>query len=244
MSKNPELEKMIREYEESHNPKTADVLYHGTDARIVRMDDSQRQDYFDSCMIAGNYLYQVWKPYESDYDDSRSKPIFTSRGPIFRETLLDGKRDVNLMMAIAYTGLRLNNCDLWQYGDVYATTMKEHAIGFARNAWAGGELGRFTYYMYDGICKFQIKEWDPTKEVKESLKKVIDFAEADPQPVLFTFKDVPKDFLLNQNGKPLGAGWYDKNVGENFRFKKDKVKLNINDAEFLHFDGFPTRPIK
>lgn len=224
-------------------PKTFPELYHGTDARIVKMSPEERRQYFEHCEKVIDFLFpyydklattyekvEIWKGglllgYGSERQlDKRFKDKLEQIPGLFS----------NLHKSITLIQARNRGNGQYQYGSFYVTSMRGMAVSYALRSFAGGELGYAAYYYIRGLECVELESYNPSRDIIRSMDIIREFAgdEGQHDPVIFTFKDIDIDCLQNERGNPLPPDFDDFDTGQSFRLLKD-VQLSLDDAEHL-----------
>ena len=199
-------------------------LYHGTDARMVLMSESERQDYKALCSLAIDYLWTFFEAYNANFVKMMEM-----------KELLAPSNDPNLfanvMDKISVVGGMKNGNPSYQYNHFYLTNMRDRACNYARRAFVGGEYGLIVHRLNTAVGIINFKEWNPSEDVKYAIATVERFAKDKPQPIIFEFKDLEPDCLELGNGSPIDAHNI-RDVGVSLRYSKSIV-LNLSKAEYL-----------
>lgn len=198
------------------------TLYHGTDARIVRMSAEERKEHKQHCMLVVDFLWPF-------YDRS----IFEIANLIGDEQMT--KRPLFWKAFICIGGYKNRN-QQYQYEHFSLTNMKERAEAYAYNSFAGGELGLIAYELYQGAKEIGFDGWNPTDEVISAARNIADFAEDVHEPVLFSFDDYDLGLLRMEDGKDLSElSWQSMATGSvkcSLRYLGN-AKLDISRATLL-----------
>ena len=218
------------------------ALYHGTDARIVKMTDDERRQYLNHCENVIDYLFPFYDElattFEQVQEEYQGEVRFSSR------CLLDTRFKDNIMqIPHLYMGLHNSIISIqarnrgngqYQYGSFYLSSMRQMAINYAIRSFAGGELGFVAYRFIQGLECVEFSDYHPSQDIVHSMDIIKDFASDESQhaPVLFTFKDVDINFLQDDKGNPLPPDFDDYDIGRAFRYIND-VHLSLDDAEYL-----------
>ena len=188
-------------------------LYHGTDARIISMSETERCEYLSNCQKVIDYLWDTYKPYFLTYEDVETElngnKAYVSRSKleIYYKNYITERSDENLWLNILDKLIILQIKEIgnqqYQYGDLYLTGDKNKAINYANSSFAGGEIGLIAYRLLQGA---EILGWidaDKQSDIYELIGKIKLFATSDPKPVVLKVKDIDVDKLLLDNGRPL-----------------------------------------
>lgn len=188
-------------------------LYHGTDARLIAMTESERCEYLSNCQKVIEYLWDTYKPYFLTYEDVETEfngnKVYDSLSKleIYYKDYIIERSDKNLWFNIFDKLSMLQAKEYgnkqYQYGDLYLTGDKNKAINYAYSSFAGGEIGLIAYRLIQGA---EILGWidaDKQSDIYELIGKIKLFATSDPKPVVLKVKDIDVDKLLLDNGRPL-----------------------------------------
>lgn len=173
----------------------ADIeLYHGTDAKMIRMSKEQRQAHKSYCKQAIEFLYPIYK---AKFYDGNSGDYW---GSIYK-TSLDKETTENLIKALNCYRKMLIDHPLYQYpeGVIFLTHNYHEAEVYAEKSFAGGEFGHIAYYM----CKaanILFPDLEPDKETSSAIKYVLEFGNKEREPVVKTVKNFKIKLLKDENG--------------------------------------------
>ena len=123
----------IEEYRAEKERNKPKYLYHGTDAKMVRMTEKERQAFFESCSAVIEILAPILPKYEL-----KKLLELSETGEFWYQGIQDTIRCVSSMEA---------GDKRFQYGNLYLTTNGCNAEHYARNAFAGGEFGRHAWCL-------------------------------------------------------------------------------------------------
>lgn len=169
------------------------VYYHGTDARFVRMSDTERLCYLERCGRAINYM---WPFYRQIWD------MEANIGAL-RERI----RDEQLAHLVTYACLMhqsyLNGSGRYQYGDLYLTSYLLKAADYALEAFAGGEFARIAYRLYQGALELNFDGWNPDDDFRETARLMCRYADEPSEPVIFKFENLDLACLTQDNGNTI-----------------------------------------
>lgn len=198
------------------------TMYHGTDARIVRMSSEEITKLKERCTEALHYMWSLYKPFSTSYYEPLKKYLDCEKDPDFYFKLVD----------------KLNCCSAmhrgkeeYQYEYLYLTNSKDRAKGYARRAYAFGEIGEVTYIMYLAAKKIKFKDWNPTDEILNTLEFIKDFAEGQSEPVVLKFDNLDPLYFETDHGKPISRSYLEFSEGSMFSFRYIKpIKLDLSNA--------------
>ena len=166
-------------------------MYHGTDARIIRMGSEEIKRIKSKCEDALHYMWTLFKPlYDGDHETLKRCLDFDNRPEDFYK-LLDKLHCCSAMH---------NGREEYQYEALYLTNSIERAKGYARRAYAFGEIGEVTYVMYKAALKIKFKDWNPTEEITDTLEFIKEFAEDDSEPVVLELEILDPLYFEMDNG--------------------------------------------
>lgn len=198
------------------------TLFHGTDAKNIRMTPEMRSKYKDDCILVLDYLYPFFEMNSKDMGKMLGDEKCT-KYPMFWK-------------AFICIGGFMNGNTTYQYGNFYLTNIKSRAIDYAYSSFAGGELGMMAYEIYQAALKIGFKNWNPSSDVESAAKRIMDFAEIPPEPVLFSFDDIDVNYLKLENGDDLTSSRINSlikgSVGRSYLYDKE-MKLDLSSAEEL-----------
>ena len=197
-------------------------MYHGTDARIIRMGSEESKRIKSKCEDALHYMWTLFKPlYDRDHETLKRCLDFDNRPEDFYK-LLD---KLNCCSAMH------NGREEYQYEALYLTNSIERAKGYARRAYAFGEIGEVTYVMYKAALKIKFKDWNPTEEITDTLEFIKEFAEDDSEPVVLKLENLDPLYFEMDNGGLVCQNRLEFKPGRvcSFRYVKT-IELDLNDA--------------
>ncbi len=204
-------------------------LYHGTDARIVRMSESQRSSYKNGCFLVIDYIWDVLRD-EYDYHHLNS----------FRQPLgYDAKTAtwkhpwIRLANAMNLIGGYKNGNEKYQYNSFYLTGLRDRAICYARDSFAGGESGMMVYDVVRAMDVVQPSYWRPTGAIAEAIDNIKAFGNDNASPVLFRFDDLDFDMLETDSGNKDPKMVALMLEHGSLRYTGEVV-LDLSKAEYLH----------
>ncbi len=193
------------------------TLYHGTDARFVRMSKEERMKYLNKCNKVINYLWELFQPL---WTTTEVVAITLSNGkigyvPQKKIEIIASKftsKEEQIIKCNFFESLhRVEACkkgnSQYQYGDLYLTSSRETALNYARRAFAGGETGLNAYRLIEGAELLQVDGWNNNKEINQTIAEFKQFigTEEQDEPVVITVNDIDVANLLADTGNPLDA---------------------------------------
>ena len=197
-------------------------MYHGTDARIIRMGSEEIKRIKSKCEDALHYMWTLFKPlYDRDHETLKRCLDFDNRPEDFYK-LLDKLHCCSAMH---------NGREEYQYEALYLTNSIERAKGYARRAYAFGEIGEVTYVMYKAAMKIKFKDWNPTEEITDTLEFIKEFAEEDSEPVVLKLENLDPLYFESHKGGLVSQDMLEFDPGDMFSFRYVKtIELDLNDA--------------
>lgn len=207
-------------------------LYHGTDARIVQMSDSQRASYKKGCFLVVDYIWEVLRDeYENNLMKSFRKPLEYDPKSVTREH--PWLRLANAMYRIS--GYKNGN-PRFEYNSFYLTGFRDFAICYARDSFAGGESGMNVYDVVKAMEMVRPSFWNPTGVVADAIDRIKAFGNGPAAPVLFQFDNLDFNLLETDSGDKdpqkvsllLETG--------SLRYTGDII-LDLSKAEYLHIES-------
>ena len=160
-------------------------LYHGTDDFIGYMSKEEREDIKKKCFLMIELLSKI-------YDDNKFEKVYSGKNTKEINDILD-------YLIAAHSALK-NNV-FYEYNDIYLTSSLQDAIKFSKNAYHYGEIGTIAWKLYEGISIVNYQLPQLTQEQQDALDSIIGFAEHDPEPVVYAFKNLPIENLVEEGGR-------------------------------------------
>lgn len=198
------------------------TMYHGTDARIVRMSNEKITKLKEQCTEALHYMWSFFKPL---YDKDRET--------LMRSLDFDNKPEdyYKLMDKLNCCSAMHNGIEEYQYEALYLTNSIERAKGYARRAYAFGEIGEVTYIMYKAAMKINFSDWNPTEAVSYTLNFIKDFAEEDSEPVVIKVENLDPLYFEMDNGGLVRQRMLEFSPGKTCSFRYVKtIELDLHDT--------------
>lgn len=176
-------------YKEIIKDKT---FLHGTDARIVRMTNAEREHFHSMCIEICNYL---WKFYSTVFDD------FGFVRKYFSEE--NKKIGCRLFAVLSHWRACLNGSTQYQYESkgIYLTTIQFKAEDYAIRSRYFGEVGYNAYIMIQSIKYFKSFDLNPTPEIANNMQKILDFGNEEPEPIIYTIETINVEALYEAFSK-------------------------------------------
>ena len=214
-------------------------FYHGTDARMIEMTETDRQQYLDDCNDVINYLSQFYLPLlemeltDEEYEGKQIKfhrPLFEIRYRKVFEERNALNLYINIKEKLHMLESRNNNSGLYQYGSFYLTTNKMTALNYAQRSFAGGEIGLMAYRLIEGTEIINFTDYNPDESLKNKINRIKEFGEEGKEhPVIVSFDNVDFNCLSYENGNPLKIKeGIPELIGSHFRFNKpEELKWDV-----------------
>ena len=160
-------------------------LYHGTDDFIGCMSKEEREDMKKKCVVMIELLSKIYdvNGFDKVYSGENSKEI----------------NDILDYLIAAHSALK-NNV-FYEYNDTYLTSSLQEAIKFSKNAYHFGEIGTIAWKLYEGLSIINYELPPLNQEQQEALDSIIGFADHDPEPVVYAFKNLPIENLVEEGGR-------------------------------------------
>ena len=207
-------------------------LYHGTDARIVRMSDSQRAAYKKGCFLAVDYIWDVLR---DEYEFHHLKHF---RQPLGYDPKTSTWAHPWILLSKAMNNIsgHKNDNPQYEYGSFYLTGLRDRAVCYARDSFAGGESGMNVYDVVTAMEIVRPPFWNPTGAVLEAIKTIKAFGNGPAAPVLFQFDDLDFDLLETDSGSNDPEAVSLMIEYGSVRYTGDIV-LDLSKAEYLHLES-------
>ena len=203
-------------------------LFHGTDAKIVRLGRDGRAAFIAAC----NRVIDTLLPYFSRVDHKDNPSLTQLLKTIGAMALTEEERrryDVIYSDIQGIIGSKSGDPQ-YQYGNFYLAKHWIDAAGYAHRALEGGELGRFANSIILGAEVLGIG----TGGISDDITLVKGLAAQPAEPVLFCFRHLDLTKLRSSGGGPVDWG---KLGTTYFRYLGD-VDLDLDHAAFLDSDDF------
>ena len=155
------------------------ILYHGTDARIVRMGEEKRKQHKEYCDLAIDYMW-----------------------PYYEQFSVGCFRD-NLLMTLLENDSRLFSDVKASLRSIHLTCNKELARAFAKQSFAFGEKGFFAYTLIKVAPIMAFKEWNPKGEIADAINTIETFAKGIAEPVIFEFSNLELGNMVDDHDMPV-----------------------------------------
>jgi len=188
-------------------------FYHGTDARMIEMSETERQQYIKDCNSIIDYLYPFYLPLLEEVPCEIERhgqiiKIFNTQLEVYYKDLLNEKGEQylyeNLYEKLNMLQWKNNNAGLYQYGDFYLTTNKRMALDYAKRSYAGGEIALIAYRLIQGSDIINFADLNLDKDRIRIIEIIKEFAkEGNERPVIVTFNNIDMDYLIREDGIPL-----------------------------------------
>lgn len=161
-------------------------LYHGTDSFIVSMSDEERLEMKQKCFLVIELLYDIYN--KNEFQKNYDKP--------------SENKEVNDLISIyLQVDALMNKCSSYEYDCTYLTRDIDKAVCYAKMAYHYGELGYFAWAMLKGmeLTGYTLQS-KITDEQQAAIDSVIGFADHDSEPVIYIFKNIPLENLMDEMG--------------------------------------------
>ena len=202
--------------DETTSKSVPKYLFHGTDAKIVKLSTQERMAFLNSCRDFIDFAVPFFSVLPEECPNGLNPNVFRS-----------------IPCAIQDARERHNGNMQYQYGDIYLTRYASDAFGYAMRAWAGGELARDAYSLAKGADYLRLEGWSPDGRMKNIMERIISFAEIPANPVAFY---IPTEHLDLEKLKEFRGGPVDWDVAALFRYLGEMPQLDLSKAAFLPKD--------
>ena len=184
------------------------VLYHGTDARILDMDEQERKSFHEDCKELAKALWPLFEPHVLGQETVKTID------PVNGENIVEKNRidrfrghfddDVQfhrftLAVSIFYRSAFLEDT-LFEHDSLYFTSFRQGAERYAHRAGFFGEIGFVAYHLADAArrCAYETDE-----DTSARMDRIIAFAEAEHHPVVVEVNEYNPDLLQTERGEVL-----------------------------------------
>lgn len=207
-------------------------LYHGTDKKILRMPEKEREERACLCKQIADYSYSILQKNDvvvSPYTEKQKKA---------KEVLSDIWFDLWNQGIIRYTGW-MNENPLYQYDYLYVSNNYDRAASYAKNSFIFGERGNVAYRLYQGAKRFNDFFTEMPDEINTSLQAFNEMVEEERGPVVVILDNLRKEDIQTETGKDIDWDGHedfisDKDVIRSFRIinnrKYDLVAMEYCDV--------------
>ena len=229
------IQQLINNNKQLHSPEIVDrdfksemeksinripFLYHGTDARIVKMSDEERYNYIKTCHAVVSYLWDFFKPLYRERKLEQYKEVLSPKDNPYLYA--------NVYEKLSMVDMMNNGCQQYQYGDLYLTSRDNSAYNYARRSFAGGEIGLIAYRMIETAEIIGFDGLYENKAAVADIETVKQFALEENEPVIIKVKNLDPKYLQTDTGEPIE--WSSiRVIPQLYRYDKETV-LDINDT--------------
>jgi len=205
------------------------TLYHGTDARILRMSQDEIKAFKQDIFMALDYLWKFYEPYTMEHTHLEYNPVSGRsvcvqdveylKGPLGHDEGSDLYTQV--VLAISVNNHRLEGKNAWQYDGLYLTNWEWQAWGYAKRAYSFGELGMIAQILIKGARKIGFNNWNPDAGTISAMDRIIGFSEGKAEPVIIILDNLDISHIKDESGNYLREGsqsrvfMYDKQIDLN-----------------------------
>ena len=175
-------------------------LYHGTDARILRMSGDEIDSFRKDIVDALDYLWIFFKPF---HDKTRDINLLKSPLEYDNDSLLFSR----ISLALNINQNRLDGRSGWKYDGLHLTNCEMLAWRYAERARFFGEIGMITYQFIQAAEKVRFKGWAPDERISATIQKITEFAEGDAEPVVIVLDGLDIKKIRGEDGKRLKEGY-------------------------------------
>ena len=176
------------------------TLYHGTDARILRMSHDEIDAFRQDILYALDYLWVFFSPFQDGTRD-----IELLKAPLKYDT--DPALFSRISLALNINKHRLDGHSGWQYDGLHLTNCEELAWHYAKRAFHFGEIGMIAYQFILAARMIRFKGWAPNEKVLSTIQKITEFAEGNPEPIVVVLDGLDIKGLRGEGGKKLKEGY-------------------------------------
>jgi hypothetical protein len=197
------------------------ILYHATDARVVKFSKEDRIKITNFC----KRLIKALSPLYQDGDYGRT--ILSK----IKEVVGDDYTYHDITSAYQSTVAMSVGAEDFQYGDFYLERKGYSLIRYAYQAKCFGEIGFTAYNLWLGATALLGKELDIDNKDAHLFETIFDLAADSPEPVIYkfnAFKDFDTKYLLAETGEHIN--FEAKFHCSSFRYKKE---IDLNDYEAI-----------
>lgn len=172
-------------------------LYHGTDAKVLRMTEEERKERERLVYVALDYL---WKFYENKLD---ANGILLND---FQSELINvlGKNNKDaLLKACSNNYSRLKKSKVYEYGNLYVTNSPDRALEYANMSNVYGELGNICKIIYLSSVKLGYDFSDANNEQQKALDMLAVAVTEIPEPIVCIVRGLDINLIASEDAKPI-----------------------------------------
>ena len=204
-------------------------LFHGTDAKMVGLSKEDRDSLF---IIFRDVIDTLWPSFEPIIDSLIATGLPRPVGVALTESEEEAYR--RIMSDLTTLNMYKSGNQMYAYGDFYLDVSLEQAIGYAKLASHGGELGRLAHSILEGakILGFDMMSLGG-EEFYRNAGTVLQIAEMQAEPVVFAFVHLELEKLRNMQGGPVDwVGMGGNQPTQHFRYLGE-VELDWEHATYV-----------
>lgn len=167
------------------------TLYHGTDKKMLRMTEDERNTYKSLCLQVIDYFYPIFKSHF--YHD----PAWN-----LEQIGLDAITTSKLYDVIGCIRSFKNEAPRFQYPDniIYLSSMEHCAYGYAKDSFAGGEIGANAFYLCLAATHAFKHNMVFDKDIETAVKKILEFGNREKEPIVIPFDNLKVEYLRDEAG--------------------------------------------
>lgn len=167
------------------------TLYHGTDKKMLRMTEEERNSYKSLCLQVIDYFYPIFK--SLFYHDTAWN---------LDQIGLDTKTERKLYDVIGRISCFKNEAPRYQYPDniFYLSSWERYAYGYAKDSFAGGEIGANAFYLCLAATHAFKHNMVFDKDIETAVKKILEFGNKEKEPIVIPFDNLKVEYLRDEAG--------------------------------------------
>ena len=192
------------------------TLYHGTDARVIRMSNEERKAYVAGCNFVIDKLCHSFGILEP----SRVKEL-----------------GIELYTLLFMIQQRNKKSEFFQYNVLCLTNLYDRAMYYANHSFAGGEVGFLAYNLIKQCENRFPEKFKLYENIDVTINNIKKFAEEETRyPVIITINDIDTDYLVFESGCKIDDESIkvitEQTFETSFKYKKE-LDLNQYKIEYL-----------
>lgn len=196
----------------------APTMYHGTDARILRMSQEEIGAFKKDILTVLDLVWPFYEPYSSEHQHMEYNRKVKGYVPVLDAEVLKGSLEYdkdstlysNIILGITINKNRLNSRKQWQYEGLYLSYSEWLAWNYARRAACFGELGMLAYSFIKGAKKIQFNGWNPDDKVQKAIDRIKCFGEDKAEPVVVVLEYLDMKHIRGEGGQKLKEGYFSR----------------------------------
>lgn len=180
----------IIDYWHDNDDSIMPPLFHGTDASLIGISQTERESLNNACEIIIHSLCKLFADNSVNITDERLINSKDNHG--------------NSANAYVYAQARINKSVLYSYDDFYVTNDPSRAAGYSKQAWIYGETGWVANRLVLGAGELGFDLPHDDAFIK-ALELINQRKKKDKDPVILMITNVNSSDCYSEDGTAIGA---------------------------------------